>query len=128
VHPAARKTGRPVVHVRKHDMRRHDRGQPVGDQAAVRLDILVQVRKPAAVDRHGDVRIGHHEAMAGEMFGGGRHARLPHAAHEGDGEFRDYLRVAMKGAIADHRAHAIVEIDTGGETHIDADGAQFRRH
>ena len=71
------------------------------------------------------MRIGDDRAVAGEMLGGRRHAGGAHALHAGDGEARDGLRVAVIGAVADHLAHAVVEVDAGREAQVDADRAQL---
>ena len=74
------------------------------------------------------VRVGDHGTVTREMFGGGRHAGRPHAGLVGHREFSDHLRPRVEGALTDHLAHPVVEVDAGRERQIDAVRSQLRRH
>ena len=64
-------------------------------------------------------------AVPGEVFAAVAHARLQQAVHQTLGEHRDDARIAMEGAIADHAAAAVVEVEHRREAEVDAAGAQF---
>ena len=54
-----------------------------------------------------------------------RHAGLQQAVHQALGEHRDDARVAVEGAVADHAAAAVVEVEHRREAEVDAAGAQL---
>ncbi len=68
-------------------------GKSVGDQAPVRPEIRLDVGPLAAIDWHGDVRIGGDRAMSGEVLGRGRHARVPHAKQISDRQLRHGVHI-----------------------------------
>ena len=109
-------------------MGRHDPRQLVVDEQAIGPQIRLQIGELAPIHRQRHVRIRHHRTMAGEMLGDRRHARLAHAGEVRGRQRRDRLRMAVKGAIADDLAHAIIQIDARREAEIDPGGAQFARH
>ena len=126
--PAARQAGRQLIHFRKQHMRHHDGRQTVVDQAPVGHQVGIEIRQCTPIDRQRQVRIGDHRAMPGKMLGGGRHARVAHAVHVGDGKLADRSRLAVQRAIADHAREAVVEIDTGRKGKIESAGEQLGGH
>ena len=111
---------------RIHDVRRHDRGQPLLDQRGERHDVGAQdVVERARVDRRVDVRIRGDEAVAGKVLADGGAARGCEATHERGREIGDHDRIGMERAIADHRARRIVEVEHRREAEVDAVRAQL---
>ena len=66
------------------------------------------------------MRVGRDKSVAGEMFANRRHAVGAKTATQRGGEMGDRARVAVKCAIADHRARAVVKIEHGREAEVDA--------
>ena len=69
--------------------------------------------------------VGADEAVAGEVLAAVVHARLQQALHQAAREHRDDARIAVEGAVADHAAAAVVEVEHRREAEVDAAGAQL---
>ena len=63
--------------------------------------------------------------MPREMFAAIGHARLQQTMHEVLRQYRHDLGVAVKRPVANHAALAMVQIEHGGEAHVDTTGAQL---
>ena len=79
----------------------------------------------ALVDRHLGVAVGLDEAVPGEVLAAVGHAGQQQAVHQALGQQRDDARVAVEGAVADHAAAAVVEVEHRREAEVDAAGAQL---
>ncbi|CFE02647.1 Uncharacterised protein [Bordetella pertussis] len=124
--PAARKTRGLGIDLRIDHMRRHDSRHDQVAQPGVRRRVILQdARERPRIDRDLVVRIGAHEPMAGEMLAAGRHARQRQALRQRARQHGDHACVMVEGAIADHLAHAVVEVQYRREAEIDAAGAQL---
>lgn len=109
-----------VDHVRGHHGRQH------AVQPAVGLGVVGQDGlEAAAVDGGVGVRIGTHEAVAGEVLAAVGHAGLQQALGEPAPQHGDHARVARKSAVADHAAAAVVQVEHGREAEIHATGTQL---
>jgi hypothetical protein len=78
-----------------------------------------------AVDRNLDMRIGRDEAMSRKVLAAIAHAHLQHAVHRALGQQCHHARVAVKAAVADDAAAAVVEIEHRRKAEVDARGAQL---
>ena len=65
--------------------------------------------------------------MPREVLAAVAHAGFEQAVHQALGERGDDARVAMEGAVADHAAAAVVEVEHRREAEVDAAGAQLAR-
>ena len=63
--------------------------------------------------------------MPRKMFAAIGHARLQQAMHEVLGQHRHDLGVAVKSAVANHTALAVVQVEHGGEAHVNTTSAQL---
>jgi len=108
-------------------VRGHD-GVQAGLQPAVGGGVGHQDGFEAALI-HGNlvVRIGCHIAVARKVLAAVAHARLQQAVHERLSQHADHARIGAQGAVADHGAAAVVEVQHRGEAQIDAAGTQFGR-
>ena len=103
-------------------------GNAIGDEPAVRQQVVAELGPVAPIYRQRLVRIRDHGAVTGKMFGGGGHAGVLHAGHVGERELRHGFGLGMERAIADDLADAVVEIDAGRERQVDAVRAQLGGH
>ena len=71
------------------------------------------------------MRVGYDRAMTWEMLRRRHHPRGAHALHRRDRKPRDDLRIAVIGAVTNHFADAMIEIDARREAQVDAYGAQL---
>ena len=123
--PACREPGRARVHFGVHHMGRHHGGQARG-QPIVRPRIVFQDRlERSAVHWHVYMAVGRHIAVAREMLAAVRHARTQQAVHHALGQQRHHPGVAVEGAVADHAAGPVVQIEHGREAQVHAAGAQL---
>ena len=67
-----------------------------------------------------DVRVGGDEAVPGKVLADCRHAAARKPRCKRRRQMRDRVRVAVKRAIADDRARAVIEVEHGREAEIDA--------
>ena len=63
--------------------------------------------------------------MPGKMFAAIGHARLQQAMHQVLRQHRNDLGVAVKSAVANHTALAVVQIKNRGETQVHTTSSQF---
>ena len=69
--------------------------------------------------------VGLHRPVAGEVLAHRAHARLAEAGDEGAGQLGGHLRIAVEGAVADHRTHTVIEVEHRRVAEVDAMGAQL---
>ena len=106
--------------------RHHSRER--ADQPVVGAGILCKDRLEAAsIDRDRDVRIGPDETVSREMLAAIGHAGLKQPMHQTPAEHRHDAWVAMKAAVADHAAFAVVQVEHGCKTEIDSARPEFGR-
>lgn len=61
------------------------------------------------------------------MLAAGDHAGLRQPKREGPGQRRYHARIGIKGAVANHVAAAMVQIEHWSKTHVHAAGTQLGR-
>ena len=106
-------------------MRRHHASQPRA-QPVVGLRVFGQdCRERAVVHRARHVRVGHRVAVGREVLAAVGHAGAHQAEHQALGEHRHHPRIAVEGAVADHLAALVVEVDHRRVAQIDAAGAKL---
>ena len=69
--------------------------------------------------------VGANEAVAGKVLAAVVHSGLQQAVHDAARQHRDDARIAVEGAVADHAAAAVVEVEHRREAQVDAAGAQL---
>ncbi len=108
-------------------MRRHDAAQPVFDETPERLQVrLFERLERTFVHRHFMMRIGCDVAVTRKMLADRRHAAVTQAAHHAARELGYRHRIAVKRAVPDHAAVAVIDVEHRGEAQIDPARAQFR--
>ncbi|MNT23034.1 hypothetical protein D3C72_1584420 [compost metagenome] len=71
------------------------------------------------------MRIGLDIAVAGKVLAAVAHARQQQALVQVAGQHADHARIGMEGAVADHGAAAMVQVQHRGEAEVDIAGAQL---
>ncbi|MFN8516801.1 MAG: hypothetical protein U0841_30350 [Chloroflexia bacterium] len=110
-------------------MRRHDRGEAVGDRG-LEGDEFDRAEAGEVVRDGGDgvMGVGAGVAVAGEVLGAGGDAALAQSGGGGEAEAGDFLGTLAVGAGADDGvARVVVHVEDRGEVHVDAERAEFAR-
>jgi hypothetical protein len=127
--PLPRESRRVRVDCRIHDVRRHHRIEPRADQRIERDEVVaLDLVEAARVDRHLVMRVRGDEAVSREVLADARHPAVAHPFDQRRRELRGRVGIAMKRAVADHRAAAVIEIEHRREAEIDAVTGQLVGH
>ncbi len=79
----------------------------------------------ALVDGDFEMRVGGDEPVSWKVLPHRSHSPRPHSVTHGGSEMRGCIGITMQGAVTDHRAFPVIEIEDRPEAEIDADRPEF---